>query len=170
MKLNKFLAKLITGLSVFICAILISLVAYSYAKRNNPILYRSETQNFDEFYSDVFIQNPFRDKTKEIAADSFLNSIKGKTISESFVNRKIMLNSYQDCGNGKLVKWKLWNRLDGENETEFRYAVTRELSSKIFHLSFVVLKLTRENSDWNVTGYVCKGTSNETWKGWKLFN
>lgn len=166
---KKFIASLSIGICVFFTTLSLTFIAYLYVKRNEPILYpQSNNPNFN-YVTDWFIQNPFRDKTKELIADKFLNSIKAKTVTESLEEKKDV--DFNDPENrfekGKLVKWELWNRFDKENETEFYYAIYREdeLSKPKrgkYLMSIVVLKLNTENSEWKVTKYTCVGISNNS--------
>lgn len=168
-KFKKFIASFSSGIFVFIFSLLISFIVYLYVNRNEPIFYRVQNEMNHNDYADYFIQNPFRDKTKELVADTFLNSIKGKTVIQSLdENKDIAFNTSNGWEEtGKLVEWSLWNRFDNENETKFYYAIYREdeLSKPKrgkYLLSFVILKLNKENSEWRVKEYTCQGTSNNS--------
>ena len=166
---KKFIASLSIGICVFFTTLSTSFIAYVYVKRNDPILYRQPNNPNFGYNTDWFIQNPFRDKTKELIADKFLNSIKAKTVIESLEEKKDV--DFNDPANrfekGKLVEWKLWNRFDKENETEFYYAIWREdeLSKPKrgkYLMSIVLLKLSKANSEWKVTKYTCVALSNNS--------
>ncbi|CAN5432007.1 hypothetical protein BH20ACI1_BH20ACI1_12090 [soil metagenome] len=167
-KYSKFITSFLIGVIAFTSALTVSFTVYAYSNRNEPILYRSQDGD-DDWYATIFVQNPFRDKTKEIIADNFLDSIKGKTVTESLdENKNVAFNNPQGSPEkGKLVKWELWNRFDGEDETKFSYAIYRENGLDKpkrgrYLLSFVFLTLNKENSEWKVIKYFCHGTSNNS--------
>lgn len=151
---------------VFLSTLFISFTVYSYGNRFEPILYRSQDGANSDFAS-IFIQNPFRDKTKEIIAKKFLRSIQDKTVTESLnENREVDFNNPKGFPeSGKLVEWELLNRFDNDDETQFSYSFYREdnlNSPKKPLLSFVVLKLRKVGSEWKVKNYTCHGTSNNS--------
>jgi hypothetical protein len=162
-------ASVLLKVFVFLLTLSVSSVAYLYATSNEPVLY-GNTRDVTGF--PFFIQNPFRDKTKENVAESFLNSIIGKEIKDSFGEFREVIYKQPGLENevGKLSHWKLQNRIDKENETTFFYYIYRTNPDRLkrpknskYLLSFVVLKLNNINFEWKVKEYNCNALS---WNDW----
>ncbi|HEX9961460.1 MAG TPA: hypothetical protein VGB00_11040 [Pyrinomonadaceae bacterium] len=148
----------------------VSCAAYLYANRNQPVLFGGAED--ERLGSPFFTQNPFRDKSGEIAVESFLNTIKGKEIEDSsFGTGEVIFKQPEyETEKGKLSHWRLQNRIDKENEATFLYYIYRENPDPLkrpknndYLLSFVILKLHRENSVWKVKEYNCIAIS---WNDW----
>lgn len=161
LKLGLFLAKLV---SICLIIVSISLAATLYYKRSQPVFLRSDGVDCCPM---LFVQNPFRDKSKEMISDDFLRGMKGKTVTEFLSERKdVSFNNPSGIiEQGKLVKWELMNRKDTLNETDFHYGIYRDdqkYSSDELLLSFVVVKVVKINSQWKPQSYRCEGTSNNS--------
>lgn len=155
--------------AVFLLAFSVSFAAYLYANGNQPVLFGNTEEATG---SPFFIQNPFRDKSAENAAESFLNTIKGKEIKDSAVEtgEVIFKQPENETEKGKLSHWRLQKRIDKDNEIIFLYYIYRENPDPLkrpknnrYLLSFVNLKLNKENSEWKIKEYNCIGIS---WNDW----
>ncbi|MEJ7846594.1 MAG: hypothetical protein WKF92_00730 [Pyrinomonadaceae bacterium] len=93
--------------------------------------------------------------------------MKGKTVTEFLSERKdVKFNNPSGIIEpGKLVKWKLMNRIDMFTETNFYYGIYRDDQKNNpdeLLLSFVVVKVAKIDSQWKPESYRCYATSNNS--------
>ncbi|MGB7207980.1 MAG: hypothetical protein WBD27_04905 [Pyrinomonadaceae bacterium] len=141
-----------------------SVILYMYAKRSQSVFYRIDSM---DCCPTVFIQNPFRDKTRELVSEKLMSGMQGKTVTEAVTeNPNIGFNNPKGILEpGKLTKWELMNRADSASETDFYYAIYRDDNLRnpdSLRLSFAVVKVTKIDSGWRVTSYIWHGTSNNS--------
>ncbi len=158
---RKLLFRVALGICLLIAVVTVSIASYAYLYRHRPVLYQTHSVGIAPL---IFLQNPFRDRARELAAETFLSGMRGKTVTESLRETKdVRFNNPQGYVEpGALVSWELSNRADSDDSTVFYYFVYRGTSDKPA-LSFATVTVKEDNRGWFVTDYRGLGTSNTSY-------
>ena len=156
--------KAISAITIFFLFIVVSVSVYAYLNKQQPVLYR---RDYVDCCPTIFLQNPFRDKSEELAVERFLSQLKGKTVTEALENNKDVgfNNPKGQLEYGTLVKWELMNRIERGSGTDFYYAIYRDDKKNNpdqLLLSFSVIRTLRAEQGFNVISYKCEGISNNS--------
>ncbi len=153
------LRKVAIGFGLLATGATICLLTYSYFS-GRPVLY--QTQSVDTAPL-IFIQNPFRDPSRELAAENLLARMQGKTVTQSLNEiRDVRFNNPQGyVEQGELISWEISNRADSDTESIFYYFMYRG-NAGAPNLSFATVTVQRTALGWSATHYRGLGTSNNS--------